>query len=107
MVDPSGIMPIGPYGAGPVEQAMPSEIGPKQPVQPGQSFLDILKKSIDDVNDLQSMANNKMQKLVTGETRNIHEVMIANEEASVAFNLMMQVRNQLLTAFNELKRTPV
>ena len=107
MVDPLGAMPIGPFGVGPSELGEPGQSSPSQPVQPGSSFLDILKKSVDDVNDLQSLAGNKVQKLVTGETSNLHEVMIATEEASVAFNLMMQVRNQLLTAYNELKRTPV
>ena len=107
MVDPLGSMPYGPLGPGPTEQGIPGEFAPQEPSKPGESFADMLKKSIDEVNTLQSTASSKIQKLVTGEIGSIHEVMIANEEAGIAFNLLLQIRNQLLSAWDELKRTPV
>lgn len=107
MLDPLGPMPLGPSGPGPVEPGKPGESAPREPAAPGQSFLELLKKSIDEVNTLQDQAGDKVQKLVTGETGNLHEVMIATEEAGIALNLLLQVRNQLLRAWDELKRIPV
>jgi flagellar hook-basal body complex protein FliE len=101
-MDPLGASPIGPSGPG-----TPGDRGPKEPTQPGESFVDLLKNSINEVNQMKHNAGNKMQKLVTGEISNVHEVMIAAEEASVASSLLLQVRNQLLKAWNELRRAPV
>ena len=107
MGDPLGALPIGPYGPGPAEQGMPGEFAPKEPTVPGQSFVELLKRSIDEVNNLQASAGDKVQKLVTGEISSIHEVMIATEEAGIAFNLLLEIRNKLVQAWNELKRMPV
>ena len=68
------------------------------------TFVDMLKDSIQKVNTLQGEANNSMQGLVTGETKNIHETMIAMEKAHVSFNMMIQVRNKLLSAYEEIMR---
>ncbi|MFB3788075.1 MAG: flagellar hook-basal body complex protein FliE [bacterium] len=107
MPDPLHSMPLGPLGPGPAEQGTPGEFAPREPASPGQSFVELLKKSIDEVNNLQDQAGDKIQKLVTGEIGNLHEVMIATEEAGIALNLLLQVRNQLLRAWDELKRIPV
>lgn len=107
MVDDLGMMPLGPSRPGPSGQASPGEFSPKEPVPPGTSFVELLKQSIDEVNTIQHSAADKVQKLVTGEIKNVHEVMIATEEASIAFNLLMQIRNHILKAWDELKRTPV
>ncbi len=107
MVDPLGGSPLGPKGPGPAEQGMPGAFKTKEPSEPGQSFVDLLKSSINEVNNMQSAAGSKMQKLVTGEISSIHEVMAATEEAGIAFNLLMQVRNQLMRAWDEIRRMPV
>jgi flagellar hook-basal body complex protein FliE len=107
MVDPLRGSPVGPYGPGPADHGTPGEFAPKEPSKPGHSFIDMLKSSVNEVNSMQLGAAGKVQKLVTGEISSLHEVMVATEEASVAFSLMMQVRNQLLQAWNELKRTPI
>ncbi len=107
MVDPLGGMPVGPYGPGPSEQGMASEFAPKEPVVPGKSFADLLKSSVNEVNSMQNAAAGKVQKLVTGEISSVHEVMIATEEAGIAFNLLMQIRNQLLRGWDEIRRLPV
>lgn len=106
-MDPLGGSPTGPFGPGPAEQGMPGEFAPKEPSKPGESFVDLLKSSVNEVNNMKRGAGQKMQKLVTGEISSVHEVMVSVEEASIAFNLLMQVRNKLLQAWNELKRAPV
>lgn len=94
-------------GPGPASYGTVGEMGPRHPVEPGESFLDLLKSSIYEVNNMQYASNDKVRKYVTGEIDDLHEVMIAREESSVAFNLLLRVRNQLVRAWDEIKRMPV
>jgi len=107
MVDPLGGSPSGPIGPGPSPTGTPGDFGPREPEIEGNSFIELLESSINEVNILQHNAGDKIQKLVTGEITSLHEVLIASEESGVAFNLLMQIRNKLLTAWNELRRMPV
>jgi len=70
-------------------------------------FDDILKDFIHDVNDLQSVANESIEKLAAGEITDVHEVMVAVEKAGVAFDLMMEIRNKMLEAYQEIMRMQV
>lgn len=107
MSDPLGAGPIGPSGPGGRTHATVGEMGPKEPVPPGSSFVDLLKSSINEVNSLQHLSGEKQRKYVTGEITSLHEVMIAGEESGVAFNLLLQIRNMLLRTWDQLKRMPV
>jgi flagellar hook-basal body complex protein FliE len=42
--------------------------------------------------------------MVAGEPVDLHEVMISSEEAGIAFDLMMEIRNKLLDAYQEIQR---
>jgi len=68
----------------------------------GESFKDLLKGLVDQVDTLQKNADASIQGLVTGKTTNIHEVPIKMEEAGIAFDLMMQIRNKLVDAYKEI-----
>jgi len=68
------------------------------------SFQNILGNLIQQVNDLQENANKSIQELVAGETDSVHQVMIAMQEADLAFRLMMEVRNKLVQAYQEIMR---
>ncbi len=71
------------------------------------TFGSLLKESITKVNDLQNDADKAMQGLAKGEVKNIHDTMIAIEKANLSFNLMVQVRNKLLSAYEEIMKTQV
>jgi len=81
---------------------------PSQKLQgPGReekSFGQILKESVEEVNRLQGAANKAIEELATGETKNIHETMIALEKAGISFKLMLEVRNKILDAYREVMR---
>ncbi len=66
------------------------------------SFKDLLQGLVSQVDTLQKDADASIHGLVTGETTNIHDVTVKMEEAGVAFDLMMQVRNKLMEAYQEL-----
>ena len=72
-----------------------------------KTFGRILKESIEEVNRLQGEADKAIEDLATGETKNIHETMIAMEKAEVSFKLMLQVRNKILDAYQEVMRMGV
>ncbi len=71
------------------------------------TFASVLKESVDKVNKLQGEADHAIQGLANGSVNNIHDTMIAVEKANLSFNLMLQVKNKLLTAYEEVMRTQV
>ena len=72
-----------------------------------ESFQNTLKDALDKVNDIQKDADIKMQKLASGESSNISEVMIATEKADIALKLMMSVRNKMIDAYQEIMKMQV
>jgi flagellar hook-basal body complex protein FliE len=81
--------------------------GPGKGAGPGESFSEALKDSIEQVNRLQVEADQASQELLLGQDKNIHQVMIAVEKANLSFQLMMQVRNKIVTAYEEMMRVQV
>lgn len=71
------------------------------------SFPQILKEMVSNTNELQLKAAEIAEKFVIGEISDIHEVMIAAEEAGVALELVMEIRNKLIEAYQELMRMQV
>jgi flagellar hook-basal body complex protein FliE len=69
-----------------------------------QSFSDMLSKSLVEVNSMQVEANKAIQKLASGQTKNIHETMLAVENAEMAFKTMNQVRMKVIEAYKEIMR---
>ena len=74
---------------------------------PGEGFKELLTRHLDEVNQLQFEADRALRDLVTGQTDNLHGVIVAMTEADLSFRLMMQVRNKLLEAYNEIMRMQV
>ena len=72
-----------------------------------ESFSEILDKSIGEVNELQKQADKAIEKLATGEAKDIAQAMIAMEKANLSFQLMTQVRNKIVAAYEEVMRMPV
>ena len=75
--------------------------------QEGKSFSEIIKTSIADVNKLQKDSDNAVRKLVTGEESDIHKTMIIMEKAGISFQLMMAVRNKIVTAYETIMRMQI
>ncbi|ADR19693.1 flagellar hook-basal body complex protein FliE [Calditerrivibrio nitroreducens] len=80
--------------------------GSKSTEKSDLSFSDVLKKSIEQVNDAQLQADAAIKKAMSGET-DIHDTMIAIQKADVSLKLMMEVRNKLLEAYQDIMRTQV
>jgi flagellar hook-basal body complex protein FliE len=64
-------------------------------------------ETIDEVNRLQAEASRARIDLVTGRTENVAEVFTAIKKAGIAFDLLVQMRNKLLEAYDEIKQMRV
>ena len=71
------------------------------------SFLDVIKEKIGEVNKLQIDADTAIARVELSDSGSIHEAMIALEKASISFKAMMQVRNKILEAYQEVMRMQV
>jgi flagellar hook-basal body complex protein FliE len=88
--------------------ALPKTIGPAQSAPAdGKSFKDVLLDSIREVNSMQQSADKAVEKLATGGDVSPAEVLTAVQKADLAFRMMMQIRNKLLTAYEEVKNIRV
>ena len=70
-------------------------------------FGEVLRQSLDDVNKLQNEADQAIDALATGQQQDIHNTMIAMEKADVAFRLLMQIRNKVISAYETIMRMQV
>jgi len=71
-------------------------------------FGDTLKAAVDKTNNLQQTADQMTQNFVSGETSvDLHEVMISLQKANVTFQTMVQVRNKMVTAYQEIMNMQV
>lgn len=84
----------------------PSAIADGKGAQEG-GFLHQLKDAIAQANDVQLQASHMVDELVTGKTQNIHQAMVALQQADISFQLMMQVRNKLVGAYEEIQRMQI
>jgi flagellar hook-basal body complex protein FliE len=66
-----------------------------------------LASSIGSVNNLQQEANVAIQKLASGENKNLHETMLTVERAEIAFKQMNQVRQKVIDAYKEVMRMQI
>lgn len=86
---------------------------PTSPTVPSRSEVDeggfgaTLKNAINHVNELSDASDQSVSELVQGDRQDIHNVMIAVEKADIAFDLMMQVRNKIVSAYQEVSRMQI
>ncbi len=70
-------------------------------------FDNVFERAVSEVNAKMQVADAEKTKVFTGETNNLHQAMIAMQEASVAFSLMVEVRNKLVEGYQEIMRMQV
>lgn len=68
------------------------------------SFKNILENSINEVNRYQQEANDAVSDLASGKTDDLSKVMIAVKKSDLAFTALMETRNKLVDAYNEIMR---
>jgi flagellar hook-basal body complex protein FliE len=107
---PLGLMPrvsLAPP-ASPLAPAETSGAQPLAPAQPnGDSFATLLDRMVSDVNSQQKLASQSVSALQGGQNVPLHQTVIAMEEANVSFQLMVEVRNRLMDAYQEIMRMQI
>ena len=83
--------------------------GPKagKPESRLSGFSGMLKKSVEKVNALQKQADTAIDDLVLGDNKDIVQTMIMMEKADISFRLVMQIRNKIIQAYEEIMRMQV
>ena len=100
MVDPMNpIVPLRP-------QEGPASPGPAQKGD-GKTFSAYLKDSLQQVSQMQADADHAINELRLGRSENVADMLQAVEKADLAFQLLMEVRNKIIDAYQELERMRV
>ena len=73
----------------------------------GVSFKKMLQSNLSKVNEMQLLSHQASVKYATGESDNLHELMITLEEAKLALQLAVEVRNKILDAYQEILRMQI
>ena len=71
------------------------------------SFGDYVKQSLDDVNRQMIDADQAIDDLASGRNQDIHNTMIAMKKAEISFELILQIRNKLVSAYDEIRRMSI
>ena len=80
------------------------ELAPTNKIDERPGFADHLKATLANTNTLQHQSGTAQQELATGRNGNIHETLIAMNKASVSFKMVMEVRNKVISAYQEVMR---
>lgn len=72
----------------------------------GSDFSSTLQTAVEQISRLQSDADNKVAGLLNGSGEDIHSTMLAVEKANVSFEMMVQVRNKIVQAYQTISQMP-
>ena len=70
-------------------------------------FSDYVKRSLTEVNGQMLNADQAINDLATGKNQDIHNTMISMQKADISFELVLQIRNKLMTAYDEIRRMSI
>ncbi|MDM0122189.1 flagellar hook-basal body complex protein FliE [Variovorax arabinosiphilus] len=73
----------------------------------GTSFGQMVSDGLGGINRQLAAGQVDLQRLAVGDAQNLHQIMINLEESRVSFQLMMQVRNRLLEAYQDIMKMPI
>ena len=85
----------------------PRELGEITKSDSSQSFGSMIGDLVQKVDEKGKVAMEETNRLLLGETDNIHQSMIAMQESGVAFTMLVEVRNKLVQSYQELMKMPV
>jgi len=70
----------------------------------GAGFREVLHSAMDDIQQLEGQAETQVAGVLGGNGADVHSAIIAVEKADLSFQLMMQVRNKIVSAYQEISR---
>jgi flagellar hook-basal body complex protein FliE len=94
--------PIQGLPAGNFDFGVHSTISREGAPQGDGEFIKSLQEAMSQVSQLQGEADSRVGQLLTGNNQDVHSAMIAVEKASLAFEMMVQVRNKIVQAYQQV-----
>jgi flagellar hook-basal body complex protein FliE len=95
--------PISGLGAIGTISSLP-KLSPLEPAKTEGSFSGVLTNALQQVNQLSTGADQQISSLLSGANTDMSSVMIAVEKADVSFQLMMQLRNKIVSAYQDIEK---
>jgi len=102
MADPLGLINVG--GGSPMQRLPGRNPGSAPGAPGGADFGQMLRKEIAQVNALQQESTQAMEDLGTGARHDVEGVILATQKAEMAFKMLLQVRNKVMDAYDEVKQ---
>src|SRR5271157_1651950 len=84
--------------------AIPGLTPTRGAAQSGSGFGSVLSDAIGRVDQFQQNADSSIGKFLSGQDEEVHKVALATEQASISFDLFLQVRNKVVSAYQEVMR---
>jgi len=97
-------MNISPLQPSSIQPIPPIEIGGAAPASGGSEFHSVLESAIGEVENARTNANQSVQNFLSGEGDDLHSTILAVQRADLEFNMLMQVRNKVVSAYQEVMR---
>ncbi len=92
-----------------LQTILPEMDAPKKqlPEASPSPFSDFVQRSLSEVNGQMLDADQAINDLASGKNQDIHNTMIAMKKAEISFELVLQIRNKLMSAFDEIRRMSI
>jgi flagellar hook-basal body complex protein FliE len=92
---------------GPIRPDTPFPLETDSKVKADPTFSEMMKNAVNYVNEMQTAADDKSLKLALGEIKDVHEVMLAVEKASLSLNLAIEIRNRVIESYQTIMRQQI
>jgi flagellar hook-basal body complex protein FliE len=97
-------MNISPIQPSSIQPVAPIEIGGAAPASASSEFGNILQGAINQVEGASTNANQSVQQFLSGDGEDLHTTVLAVQRATLEFDMLMQVRNKVISAYQEVMR---
>ena len=96
-------IPIKPISGAPV----PETLRPATPAGGGAAFQDVFASAIGNVEAFSRNASASVERFLAGEGEELHTTILATQRAELSFEMFLQVRNKVVSAYQEIMRMPI
>ena len=83
---------------------IPAAGAPAAPEKPAASFNAVFEDAVFRVESYQKQSQNSVNRFLNGEDEDIHTMALAGQRSELAFDLFMQTRNKIVSAYQEVMR---
>ncbi|MBC7324544.1 MAG: flagellar hook-basal body complex protein FliE [Moorella sp. (in: Bacteria)] len=91
----------------PLQESQEPRVNPGGTEAVAASFRELLAAKLGEINTLQQQADALAQEYLAGQVEDVHQVMLALEQANLSLQLAMQVRNKVIEAYQEISRMQI